>query len=205
MKTRHVKSNQRFHIWSIVLIFALTSFSLALRGHTSKGNNKEIAISNNTVETGVGLYVPSIAVVMSGTVNGDCTTIDYTIFVRNTSTNSESLTITEAIDTNDAALIVNLTPVSGDSNTNGILDPGESWELSATRNLSPDDLGQDTFQNQVRITCEVVGQPGVTTIDLSDDNLFNEDDPTILDISSCRNIGAVLLVETKDFLGNSPG
>lgn len=205
MKTRHEKSNQKSLIWSIILFFAITSFSLALRGHALKGHNKEIAISHNTVETGTNLYVPSIAVVMSGTVNGDCTTIDYTIFVRNTSTNSESLTITEAIDTNDAALVVNLTPVSGDSNTNGILDPGESWELNASRNLSPDDLGQDTFQNQVRITCEVVGQPSVTAVDLSDDNLFNEDDPTILDISSCRNIGAVLLVETKDFLGNSPG
>lgn len=205
MKTRYKESNQRFHIGSILLLFTLISFSLALRAHTLNGYYTENAIYNNTTETGTNLYVPSIAVVVSGTVNGDCSAINYTVFIRNNSTNSESLTITEAIDINDPALIVNLTPVSGDTNNDGILDPGESWELNATRNLSPDDLSQDSFQNQVRVTCEVVGQPGVTTIDLSDDNLFNEDDPTILDISSCRNIGSVLLVETKDFLGNSPG
>lgn len=205
MKTRYKESNQRFHIGSILLLFTLISFSLALRAHTLNGYYTENAIYNNTTETGTNLYVPSIAVVMSGTVNGDCSAINYTVFIRNNSTNSESLTITEAIDINDPALIVNLTPVSGDTNNDGILDAGESWELNATRNLNPDDLSQDSIQNQVRVTCEVMGQPGVTTTDLSDDNLFNEDDPTVFDISSCRKIGAQLLAQTSDWFGNSPG
>ncbi|SNY99786.1 gliding motility-associated C-terminal domain-containing protein [Flagellimonas pacifica] len=150
-------------------------------------------------------YVPNIAVVMNGTLNGDCSAIDYTILIRNASTNSESLDVIEAIDINDPSFVANLAPVSGDNNNNGVLDAGESWQLNATKSLSPTDLAQPTIQNQVRVTSEVVGQPGVTTFDLSDDALPNEDDPTIVDISSCRRIGAILVSETKDFQDNSPG
>ena len=154
------------------------------------------------------LYVPSIGVGLDANLSSDCAVIDYTVSIRNTSTNNESLIITSIIDVNDPLFIVPslvATVAQGDINGNGLLDAAESWNLDATRSLSATDLNADTFQNQATVTAEVFGQPGNTVNDLSHPDQFNEDAPTVTDISNCRRIGTLLFVETKDWWGNQPG
>ncbi len=190
----------------MLALFCLTFFHLGRGAVDSK--EKISLIAPTETASAEALYVPSIGVGLDANLSSDCAVIDYTVAIRNTSTNNESLIITSIIDVNDPLFIVPslvATVAQGDLNGNGLLDAGESWALDATRLLSATDLNADTFQNQATVTAEVFGQPGNTVNDLSHPDQFNEDAPTVTDISNCRRIGTLLFVETKDWWGNQPG
>jgi gliding motility-associated-like protein len=141
----------------------------------------------------------NVVATMTGVRNGDCTAIDYTILVRNQGPNSYTEAQITIVDINDVDFVANIVP----SNKNGDISPnsfdaGDSWEFTATKTLNPEDLNLPEILNQATIMAG-------TASDLSDSVFTTEDNPTRIDIESCRRIGAVLVVQTKDWFGNAPG
>ncbi|WP_421809315.1 gliding motility-associated C-terminal domain-containing protein [Flagellimonas sp.] len=141
----------------------------------------------------------NVVATMTGVRNGDCTAIDYTIMVRNQGPNSYTEAQITIVDINDVDFVANIVP----SNKNGDISPnsfdaGDSWEYTATKTLNPEDLNLPEVLNQATIMAGTAG-------DLSDSVFTTEDNPTRIDIESCRRIGAVLVVQTKDWFGNAPG
>lgn len=188
----------------MLALFGLSFFHLGRGAMEHKGTLS--TTTPNLTTKADGLYVPGIGVVLTSIVNADCTEIDFQLLIRNTSTNNESLTLSSVVDINDPLFVANLNPIAGDVGNDGIMGPGESWIITATRSLSPDDLLQDWIQNQATVTADVVGQPGISAIDLSHFDNPNLDDFTRTYLISCHpTIGVILKAKANDFFGNSPG
>jgi len=188
----------------LLALFGLSFYHLGRGAMEPKGTLS--TTTPNLTTKADGLYVPGIGVVLTSIVNADCTEIDFQLLIRNTSTNNESLTLSSVVDINDPLFVANLNPIAGDVGNDGIMGPGESWIITATRSLSPDDLLQDWIQNQATVTADVVGQPGISAIDLSHFDNPNLDDFTRTYLISCHpTIGVILKAKANDFFGNSPG
>ena len=71
--------------------------------------------------------------------------IEYTITVENTG----NVTLSD-IQVNDP--LVSLTYVSGDSNGNGVLDPGETWVYTGTYTITQSDIDNGGVDNQATVT-----------------------------------------------------
>lgn len=184
----------------MLAFFGLSFFHLGRGAVDSKGT-LTTTTPEPTTKTD-GLYVPNVLVFMAGVVNMDCSAIDYTITLRNASTEGESFAENQItiVEPNDPLFVVNIVPTdkTGDP-TPATFDPGDSWEYSATRALSATDLNLDQIQNQATV---VAGGINFLSDDLS---LPGSNDPTSTNVSRCRSIGTVLSVETKDWWGNQPG
>lgn len=150
-----------------------------------------------------GLYVTNLLVFMAGVVNADCSAIDYTITIRNASTEGEAFAENQItiVDVNDVLFVANMVPSdkTGDA-TPATFDPGDSWEYTATRALSAADLNLDQIQNQATVTA---GGMDFLSDDLA---LPGSNDPTITSLEPCHpNIGVILKAKANDFFDNSPG
>ncbi|MER3317445.1 MAG: gliding motility-associated C-terminal domain-containing protein [Allomuricauda sp.] len=131
-----------------------------------------------------GMYLPIISLIKTGTVSLDCSQIRFNFQVANQSTAGEVL---ENVVITDPALGGIVAGVfSGDINNNGLLEIGETWEIEAVYDITQVDLNNGQFINQANVQADVQGQPGVTVNDLSDNDSFFEDEPTITDLSSCQ-------------------
>ncbi|MEX0362872.1 MAG: hypothetical protein AB3N10_17995, partial [Allomuricauda sp.] len=156
-------------------------------------------------------FAPSIAVIMSGTARdflGDpdgCEYVEYLIYVANSSTTNESLTNINIVDPADSEFGNIVGPTAGDDNNNGILDAGETWEYKASRPLEQIHFDAGLISNQVAVTADVVGQPGISVNDISDDNEYKEDEPTITSILCDSGIALKMTTETKGPLGENGG
>src|SRR5690606_8342749 len=94
-------------------------------------------------------------------------------------------------------------PDSGDTNTDGFLDPGEIWIYSALYNILPEDIVNGQVTNQAEVTAEVQGQPNVKVSDLSDDNSPSENDLTVTSLSHC--LPGISLIKTGALAINGLG
>ena len=157
------------------------------------------------------MYAPSIAVVMSGETKSfigstpGCEEVEYQIYIWNNSTNNESLTNIKIVDDSDPEFGNDLGFKGGDDNNNGVLDPDETWLFNTTISLNQDDFDAGQASNQARVTADVVGQPGISVSDLSDDNEYKEDEPTITPILCDSGIALKMTTETKGPLGENGG
>jgi gliding motility-associated-like protein len=142
------------------------------------------------------LYVPSILLIKTGVArdatgaDNGCAIIEYTFTVTNTSTNGEILTGVQLTDPSLGGLVAG--PAEGDVNVIGEMDPGETWIYRANYIIQPADIVNGSVTNQANVVADVLGQPGVTVSDLSDDDGINDSDETVTDLSFCQgNIGLI--------------
>ncbi|WP_187289859.1 gliding motility-associated C-terminal domain-containing protein [Flagellimonas ruestringensis] len=147
-------------------------------------------------------YAAGIALVKSGTVVGGCDAIEFTYTVTNESTLGEVL---ENVVVSDPIFGDLAGPDSGDDNNNTFLDPGETWIYVANHNITQTDINNGQVVGQANVNADVQGQPGVTVMDLSDDDSPLEDDTTIIDLSSCPNISVIKKGTALDGIEGNPG
>lgn len=168
-------------------VLTLTNFIFFVNGITSilagMSNNPDYSTAHKS-ET----YAAGIALVKSGTVVGGCDAIEFTYTVTNESTLGEVL---ENVVVSDPIFGDLAGPDSGDDNNNTFLDPGETWIYVANHNITQTDINNGQVVGQANVNADVQGQPGVTVMDLSDDDSPLEDDTTIIDLSSCPNISVI--------------
>ncbi|MEW2921964.1 gliding motility-associated C-terminal domain-containing protein [Muricauda sp. ANG21] len=164
-------------------------------------------------EIGDDLYVPLISIVKSAPVlNGsDCGDIPFTYTIRNQSTNGESFVNVVITDTDLGGIIAGPDPsnFSGDTpliNPDGILSPGETWTFNFNYNITQNDLESGSFgEMAANVNADVQGQ-GISVGDMSHPSDPNDDAPTIVDLTACRNpeIGLVKGWEYVDLDGENP-
>ncbi|WP_421802829.1 gliding motility-associated C-terminal domain-containing protein [Flagellimonas sp.] len=131
-----------------------------------------------------GTYLPIISLIKIGTVSPDCSQIRFNFQVVNQSTAGEVLENVVITDPALGGIVAGA--FSGDVNNNGLLEIGETWEIEALYDIKQVDINNGQFINQANVQADVQGQPGVTVNDLSDDDSFFEDQPTVTDVSSCQ-------------------
>ncbi|WP_437395576.1 gliding motility-associated C-terminal domain-containing protein [Flagellimonas lutimaris] len=142
-------------------------------------------------ETVVSLsHCPRIAVIKEGTVNAECTAIDYVFTVTNES--KESL-ILENVELTDPKLPVIDGP-TGD-NGNDLLELGEIWTYTATYNITPEDINAGHVDNQATASADVFTFPNLFADDLSDDDSVMENQITSTDLTSCQTPTIELIKE----------
>ncbi len=115
--------------------------------------------------------------------------IEYTFSV----TNSGPIDL-EFVELNDPLLGNNLSgPDSGDDGNDGILSFGEVWTYIVLYGITQNDIDAGEVINQASVEAELAGlNSGVS--DLSDDNSYLEDEPTITPVPSeaCNNASGAL-------------
>nr|WP_297787983.1 gliding motility-associated C-terminal domain-containing protein [uncultured Allomuricauda sp.] len=151
---------------------------------------------------------PNISVIKTGALAIDatgqpsCDVIQYTFEVANESL----LFVLENVILNDPLLGGDIAgPDAGDINNNTFLDPGEAWTYTANYNITINDINNGEVVNQATAIADVQGQPGETVQDLSDDDSTLEDDPTIIDISTCANPDIAMVKEGTLFDADGDG
>ena len=115
---------------------------------------------------------------------GDCSVegdlIVYTFYVYNTGDSPISeITITDPLFEAPNPVVA-IEYITGDVNTNGILEGDEIWEYTATYVVTQEDIDNGGVINQA--TVEGISQKGEFVTDISDDTSILEDDPTITDL-----------------------
>ena len=140
----------------------------------------------------------AIAIVKTGVFNdidaSGCSTalvdtVSYTFTVTNQG--NTPLTGVTVIDPLLGGLLTSVP--SGDTNNDTILDVTETWVYVQDYSVTQDDVDTGSITNQA--TASGTGINGVVT-DLSDDNSFLQDDPTITDL--CQN-DSIALIKTGFF------
>ena len=126
-------------------------------------------------------HCPRIGVIKEGTVSPDCSTIDYIFTVTNESI--ESL-ILENVVLTDPKLPAIDGPTGDDGN--GLLEKGETWTYTSSYNITPEDINAGQMDNQAMATADVFTYPGLTTLDLSDDDSVLENQVTSTDLTACQ-------------------
>ncbi len=123
----------------------------------------------------------ALALVKTGVFNdensNDCSdvgeTILYTFLVRN-----DSAINLENISLSDPLLGGSISgPDSGDLDNDNELDPGEVWTYTASYGITQTDIDIGEVQNQA--TVQGITPSSEVVMDLSDNNSFLEDDPTV--------------------------
>ncbi|MDF0717286.1 gliding motility-associated C-terminal domain-containing protein [Muricauda sp. 334s03] len=146
-----------------------------------------------------------IAVVKTGAALEDieagpgCNIILYEFTVTN-----QGVNILENVVLNDPLLGGDIAgPSGGDDNDDGFLDVDEAWTYVAVYNITLEDLNNGFFENQATVSADIQGLNQMA-IDLSDDNSVLEDDPTVIDLSSCSvpDIGLIKVGQAVDIDGD---
>ena len=103
--------------------------------------------------------------------------ITYTITVTNTG--NTTLDNVSVQDTN----AINQTYMSGDTNSNNVLDPGETWTYQATHTITQSDMDSGYVSNQASATAEDPSNNPVEDTASDDPDTPQPDDPTITDLT----------------------
>ena len=90
-------------------------------------------------------------------------------------------------------------PGSGDINNNGLLDPNELWTYTAQYPITQGDINAGEVINQAMVEANVQGQPNVIANDVSDDDSFAGEDPTVTNLIRCQE-PQIALVKTSELL-----
>lgn len=179
----------------IMPIFALCTFYHGLASSSEdilSSDNKIVSNNEKVIFFENNLFAPGIALIKIGTVSPDCSTIRFNFQIVNQSTSGEILENVVLTDPALGGIIAE--SISGDVNNNSLLEIGETWEITYQYNIQQIDIDNGQFVNQANVEADVQGQPGVTVSDISDDDSFLEDEPTITDLSSCQ--GGISLIKT---------
>ncbi|MEM7487299.1 MAG: gliding motility-associated C-terminal domain-containing protein [Bacteroidota bacterium] len=162
----------------------------------------DVAGSNPTI-IDLTACQPRIAVIKTGSISNDpaggldCNFINYQFEVTN-----EGIEILENVVLNDPLLGGDLPgPDSGDDNNDTFLDLDETWIYVANYAITPENINNGFVENQATATADVQGTVN-TVNDLSDNDSVLEDDPTIIDLSSCPGIGLIKDGDPIDFDGD---
>ncbi|WP_420322428.1 DUF7507 domain-containing protein [Flagellimonas sp.] len=95
-------------------------------------------------------------------------------------------------------------PLSGDENENGLLDANETWEFSALYSITTDDISVEQVENLATVSANVAGQTNTIVNDISDNDSYLEDSPTIVSVSEACNGGTTIDPDFKIFTGITP-
>ncbi|MGW9686130.1 DUF7507 domain-containing protein [Flagellimonas sp. 2504JD1-5] len=95
-------------------------------------------------------------------------------------------------------------PLSGDENENGLLDANEAWEFSALYSITTDDISAEQVENLATVSANVAGQTNTIVNDISDNDSYLEDNPTIVSVSEACNGGTTIDPDFKIFTGITP-
>ncbi|MAU16021.1 MAG: hypothetical protein CMH46_10845, partial [Muricauda sp.] len=85
-------------------------------------------------------------------------------------------------------------PQSGDDNNSNTLDPNEAWIYQIQYDITQADINLGEIVNQATVTA-TIENTNIEIEDLSDDDSIFEDEPTIMDVSSCQNPSIGLIKE----------
>ncbi|WP_190808572.1 gliding motility-associated C-terminal domain-containing protein [Flagellimonas sp. S3867] len=159
-----------------------------------------ISISEACMNTSAGIGLIKRGILID-TNNDSCAeSIQYTFTVANLG--NQSL---EGIVLRDDLLENTIEgPISGDENTNGILDSNEEWEYSALYTVTSNDLSIEHVENLATVTANVVGQPNTVVNDISDNDSYTEDSPTTISVSDACNGKPAVDADFKIFTGITP-
>ena len=137
-----------------------------------------------------------IAIVKTGIFNDEngngCADDGETITYTFTVTNEGNVSLSGVTVTDD--LVDPIDFVSGDTDGDGELDPGETWVFTGTYSITQDDINAGEVINQA--TAEGTAPNGDVVSDLSDDDSILENDATITPL--CQD-AAIALVKTGVF------
>ncbi|WP_318344845.1 gliding motility-associated C-terminal domain-containing protein [Flagellimonas baculiformis] len=160
--------------------------------------NQPTTIDLAFCQAGIYMIKTGQAIDISGNVG--CDVVQYVMEV----VNASPVQVLQNVVINDPKLGGILAgPDSGDTNTDGFLDPGEIWIYSALYNILPEDIVNGQVTNQAEVTAEVQGQPNVKVSDLSDDNSPSQNDLTVTSLSHC--LPGISLIKTGALAINGLG
>ncbi|WP_422861223.1 DUF7507 domain-containing protein [Flagellimonas sp. W118] len=201
--TSHLAQIKKYPITFLIVPFFLVATSFKPVFNTN--NPKTLSIHRSTLKessnNSTAFYVPRIGLVKEGVLNPGgagiqpCTTIDYTYYVTNQSTNGELL---EFVHIEDLVLGVDidLSNNPGDIDNDNLLDVGEIWTHTASYTISSiDRVAGQVIANQATVTALPNGG-GQGVMDSSHPSDPLADDDTITNISECQP--RVSLVKTGD-------
>nr|WP_298789448.1 gliding motility-associated C-terminal domain-containing protein [uncultured Allomuricauda sp.] len=200
--TSHLAQIKKYPITFLIVPFFLVATSFKPVFNTN--NPKTLSIHRSTLKessnNSTAFYVPRIGLVKEGVLNPGgagiqpCTTIDYTYYITNQSTNGESLEAVVLDDPSAGIFNINLNNVIGDINTDNFLDIGEVWIYTISYNITSEERVAGEVRGE-QATVNASSNIGNIT-DNSHPNDFLDDGDTITDISECQP--RVSLVKTGD-------
>ncbi|WP_188375415.1 DUF7507 domain-containing protein, partial [Winogradskyella haliclonae] len=118
-------------------------------------------------------------------------TIDYTFTV----TNQGNVPLS-AVSVTDPLLeapnpIVNIVLVSGDDNSDNLLDTNETWVFTATYAVTQENIDAGNVTNQATVQGTSTGPNQDIVTDLSDDNTITENNPTVTTLCNSASVNIV--------------
>ena len=142
---------------------------------------------------------PGISLIKTGIfvdVNQDqCTDVNETIDYTFTVTNQGNVPLS-AVSITDPLFeapnpIVNIVLVSGDDNSDNLLDTNETWVFTATYAITQENIDAGNVTNQATVQGTSTGPNQDIVTDLSDDNSIIENNPTITTLCNSASIDLV--------------
>ncbi len=138
--------------------------------------------------------VPKISLIKKGVAkngfgeDGGCSFVEYNFVVTNESGPDlilGNITLTDLNIPNDA-----IVGPDGDTNNDGLMDPGESWSYTAIYQLTADDINAEQVENQARVGANLIGV-NIDVEDYSDYESIDEDRPTVVPLVNCARMGLI--------------
>ncbi|KQC29228.1 gliding motility-associated C-terminal domain-containing protein [Flagellimonas eckloniae] len=167
-----------------------TSFKPVFNNNNPKTTSIHRASIKESSNNSTAFYAPIIGLVKQGVLNPGgagiqpCTTIDYTYYVTNESTNGESFEAVTLSDPSVGIFNINLNNNIGDINTDNFLDDGEVWIFTISYTIT----SEERVAGEVRAeqaTVSASSNIGGITDDSHPSNPLGDGDE-IIDISECQ-------------------
>ncbi|MBA4743845.1 MAG: gliding motility-associated C-terminal domain-containing protein [Muricauda sp.] len=120
--------------------------------------------------------------------DGGCSFVEYNFVVTNESGPDLTLgniTLTDLNIPNDA-----IVGPDGDTNNDGLMDPGESWSYTAIYQLTADDINAEQVENQAHVKAKLLSTD-IDVEDYSDYESIDEDRPTVVPLVNCARMGLI--------------
>ncbi|WP_420601361.1 gliding motility-associated C-terminal domain-containing protein [Flagellimonas sp.] len=160
-----------------------------------------ISVNDSSTETTTDLMdcQPRIGMIKTSMMLDNCLGIVYTFDVQNRSPGGDELENIEIIDPLLGPNPIAVLPV-GD-NGDGLMQPFiETWTYTVVYDVDETEILSGQIINQATVTTNVVGFPNEEFSDLSDDDNYLQDDPTLTDLTSCQPF--IALVKEGNLIDN---
>ncbi|WP_187289860.1 gliding motility-associated C-terminal domain-containing protein [Flagellimonas ruestringensis] len=137
---------------------------------------------------------PRISLIKKGVVTnglgeeGGCSQIAYSFSVTNQSGPDQILESITLADLNHPELLIQ--GPEGDINNDGLMDPGETWDYTATYQLTADDINAEQVENQAHVKAKLLSAD-IDVEDYSDYESIDEDRPTVVPLVNCAGMGLI--------------
>ncbi|WP_163624797.1 gliding motility-associated C-terminal domain-containing protein [Muricauda sp. TY007] len=138
--------------------------------------------------------VPKISLIKKGVATnglgeeGGCSQIAYSFSVTNQSGPDQILENITLADLNHPGLLIQ--GPEGDINNDGLMDPGETWDYTATYQLTADDINAEQVENQAHVKAKLLSAD-IDVEDYSDYESIDEDRPTVVPLVNCARMGLI--------------